>query len=463
MPLSVPSGPYAISTLTLEIPARHVRSFSPEKFRLHNKEVFRMQTVLVTLFYPTSLHEDGQHTHRSNAASGISWLPHPRMKSMEGLVKYAGLSKYFAYPAVLVLPFSARLPYINDGPLAAKRADVQLLNASTESKAPASATPTSDRFPVGIFSHGLAGCRTTYSQYLAELASQGMVIASVEHRDGSAPSTTIQHERGKKEETLIYFKHEELEKDEQGQERASIMEMRKAQLELRQAEVMEAVHLLNQLDEGQGETLASSSTRQIDSKAKLAQWKDRLDLKNLWALGHSFGGATCIELIRRKDPIFTHSLVLDPWLEPIGKAGENGVAVVQRPLFVINSEAFTIWRSHFNQLRQLVTESQRQSGNAWLMTATKTAHTDFSDFPLLMPRFFKNKAGIPAESLITLFSQASQMAFSGSFDKGKIHFPIRDEIEGEVGNKDLGKGGEVVWHSLDGKPMPSSSSSSSRL
>jgi platelet-activating factor acetylhydrolase len=439
MPLSVPSGPFAISTLTLEVPARKVQSFSPSRFRLQGKEVFKLQTVLVTLFYPIS--------QKDSAKDGISWLPAPKMKSIEGLVRYAGLNRYFSYPALFILPYHTRLPYSNDAPLAIH--SPTMAAASSEGQAPASATGASDKFPVGIFSHGLAGSKTTYSQYLAELASQGMIIASVEHRDGSGPATTIEHGKGKKEETLMYFKHQELDKDEQGNELGSLMEMRKAQLEIRQAEVLEAAHVLQQINEGKGEEVASSSTRSVDAKARLSDWKGRLDLKNLWALGHSFGGATSIELIRRPDTIFTHALVLDPWMEAVAKAGQG--PPIQKPLFVINSEAFTIWRGNFTAVRGVVQESYRNSGKGWLMTMTKTGHTDFSDFPLLMPRFFKNKSGVPSQSLVSLFSQASRMEFVGDFNRERLTFPVRDETEGELDKKDLGEGGRVVWHPIDSK------------
>ena len=468
MPLSVPSGPYAISTLTIETAVRDAQSFAPDKFSLGGKAVLQLRTVLVTLFYPTYLinqNGTGAQSKRPSApGGGISWLPSPKMRSLEGLVKYAGVSKYFAYPAVFVLPSMTRLPYTNDGPLASTSPHIVPPHSEPAQALPAlaSATPASDRFPVGIFSHGLAGCRTTYSQYLAELASQGMVIASVEHRDGSAPSTTIQFNDERKDETITYFKHDELDKGQDGQEKASIWDFRKAQLDLRQAEVLEAAHLLQQLNDGQGGDLAAT-TRDISAKAELQSWKDRLDLKNLWAIGHSFGGATCIELIRKKESVFTHALVLDPWLEAIAKVGEPAAQPLQRPLFVINSDAFTIWRSHFAQLKQLVRESYQRTGRGWLMTLTKTAHTDFSDFPLLMPRFFKNKSGVPPQALVSLFSQASQMEFVGQFDKEKLAFPVRDEIEGEVERRDLGKGGQVIWHAVDDEGNAHSSASASRL
>ena len=45
------------------------------------------------------------------------------------------------------------------------------------------AVPASDaKFPVVIFSHGLTGCRTSYSLVCSEIASHGFVVAAMEHR-----------------------------------------------------------------------------------------------------------------------------------------------------------------------------------------------------------------------------------------------------------------------------------------
>lgn len=249
------------------------------------------------------------------------------MKSVEGLLKYGNLSRYLSVPALLILPFQTKLPYGSDGPLATE--SPSLLTPSqndnpTKDNAPPSALPNTNLFPVGVFSHGMAGTRMTYSSYLSELASHGMIIASIEHRDGSAPFTQIlkrnqTNEDGERNENVIeqdrfYTKFDEVEFEEKKNgEETTIWDMRKSQVNLRKVEMLEAYNLLHQLNQGEGDRLAKQSTRPIDNaQAKLSQWKSRLDMDNIWALGHSYGGATSIEILRDPSAPFTHAIVLDP-------------------------------------------------------------------------------------------------------------------------------------------------------
>jgi platelet-activating factor acetylhydrolase len=70
---------------------------------------------------------------------------------------------------------------------------------------------TTAKYPIIIFSHGLAGTRTTYSQYCSALASEGYVVLAIEHRDGSGPSVQLPPEEGSKEpRVLSYIRHSEL-------------------------------------------------------------------------------------------------------------------------------------------------------------------------------------------------------------------------------------------------------------
>jgi predicted dienelactone hydrolase len=55
-------------------------------------------------------------------------------------------------------------------------------SAEEEQTTTAPPSATSEAFPVIVFSHGLAAMRTICSGICSDLASQGFVVAAVEHR-----------------------------------------------------------------------------------------------------------------------------------------------------------------------------------------------------------------------------------------------------------------------------------------
>lgn len=83
MPLLPPKGPYAVSTLTIEVPGgKYAKNLIRSPFHYKNDSAkidpFQFQTTLVTLFYPTLLQgkEKSEKATFSSSASGkpISWL-----------------------------------------------------------------------------------------------------------------------------------------------------------------------------------------------------------------------------------------------------------------------------------------------------------------------------------------------------------------------------------------------------
>lgn len=81
MPLFPPKGPYAVSTLTIEVPGgKYAKNLIRSPFRYKNDQSkvdpFGFQTTLVTLFYPTALQVDGKDNKTSSPAKGKpnSWL-----------------------------------------------------------------------------------------------------------------------------------------------------------------------------------------------------------------------------------------------------------------------------------------------------------------------------------------------------------------------------------------------------
>lgn len=125
------------------------------------------------------------------------------------------------------------------------------------------------RYPVIVFSHGLGGNRLIYSSICSDLASHGFVVVAIEHRDGSASLA-----KGLEDEWIQYdnvppeiwgFRHHQL-----GQR------------------VSEVDLCLAGLDE-----IALKGLNDTNAP----QFKGKLDMKSLVMAGHSFGGATTVNIL----------------------------------------------------------------------------------------------------------------------------------------------------------------------
>ncbi|GAC92650.1 haloacid dehalogenase [Pseudozyma hubeiensis SY62] len=368
--MSLPSPPsdarYAVSTVTLEIALdQPIKQDSPTPYTYQEggvtKPLLTTDTVLLTIYYPTS------RTDATSDGRALDWLEAPKLRSIGGLLKYAGVPKYLALP--IVLPaysvVSQRLPVAVDADLI-------------------SDTP-SDDFPVAVFSHGMGGTRTTYSAYLTSLAGSGIIVAAVEHRDGSAASTTIHHSSDKESrgssgwfrwlsggsngvENKIYVRPAEVDG------KPEPMDVRRAQVEFRRREVTAALNVLKEINSGKA--VVESCTRSQRDEAKrrerrsqvLSHFTGKLKMQDPWMIGHSFGGSTAIQALRHTDCPFGQALVLDPWVEPVPITGID-VIPVSKPLYTINSEDFTQWKSHMDDVTTIARESKSSTGGkGWLLT-----------------------------------------------------------------------------------------------
>ena len=108
-----------------------------------------------------------------------------------GYARFTGKSSWILRPLFWIFASGAHLPAYIAPTLADKLAEEGRGAARGSSEA-------DDEFPVVIFSHGLGGTRTTYSQYCGELASHGNVVLAVESRDGSGPASALHQDGGVK-------------------------------------------------------------------------------------------------------------------------------------------------------------------------------------------------------------------------------------------------------------------------
>lgn len=277
--------------------------------------------------------------------------------------------------------------------------------------------PKKPCFPLLIFSHGLGGTRTTYSSVCGEFASYGFVVVAIEHRDGSGPRTFINipkddpkfskpnvgisekdRERGWSRMDYVFPKNNK--KDTMpGNIQGVDGQLRSAQIDLRLAEIEEAYYIMTLIHDGYGEEVAASNLRLKSARGKggssrglrgvdWASWKNRFHLQQVTMLGHSFGAATAIEVLRHQDRFqyIGQGIIYDIWGAALKTPEDRPENRIHAPLLGINSEAFMYWPDNFESVMSLCKEAKEQDALVWLMTVRGSVHISQSDFSLLYPR-----------------------------------------------------------------------------
>ncbi|GAK62542.1 phospholipase A2, group VII [Moesziomyces antarcticus] len=412
-----------------------------------------LETVLFTIYYPTLPMTASEEKRYPRAA----WLGRPVHAGVRALLQYVGQYGLFAIPAspAVMTLINARLPARVGPPLADPEELHRQAHPDRQGTDRAKAGNFGKRppqFPVVVFSHGLAGNRLSYSQFCGELASQGIIVAAIEHRDGSGVSSIVRGEEapnqagksaslpkiighpssGRMKASVPYFTFETIGLQSFATEPSEReVDLRRDQIEMRHAEIEETLYVLNEINEGRGYEIVQRSTRNLGTKLAghsasatnarlpgnsilkaerpLEDWRGKLDLEFPTLCGHSFGGATVLELMRKPNP-FPMAIVLDPWVEPVrdpAKEEDEVKGRIGKPVYVLNSESFTVWEEHFDKLKRICLDARKTSSRGWLLTLTGSKHTDFSDYPFLLPKMFRSTVG--PRHTIEVFSKATYM------------------------------------------------------
>jgi len=287
---------------------------------------------------------------------------------------------------------------------------------STAGPVPA-CSPEQPRFPLILFSHGLGGTRTCYSSICGEFASHGFIVCAVEHRDGSGPRSLVNYKphdslrrveseaavrdkynkppKAERSYDMVDFIFSEKDKYDTSPDHEIDQELREGQIELRIAEVDDAYFLMTEIGAGRGNELKEKNLRKKGTPGasslgldgvEFSAWKDRLHIKNVTMVGHSFGSATTVEMLRSytRYRYVTQGIIYDIWGQPVRHATPGHHINV--PLLAINSEAFMYWDANFNVAKNVCEEAREAGQPAWLMTVRGTVHVSQSDFCVLYPR-----------------------------------------------------------------------------
>lgn len=482
--LSSYTGPYSVGYLEVELPVdKASQAFAPRKYKRYDKHALQLETVLFSIYYPTTTFtagsnkssrgkikkkfaatvntntktsaatakgkEGGEVEEEGTASSTeplrrVPWLPRPRVLTCHGYAKFLGAPNgpVTAYMASTCM--WTKLPAFRNAKLAAGR-PLSSSSSSSISGQVGNEEVAEDRekdkplmFPVVMFSHGLGGSRTMYSTVCGDMASYGFVVVAMEHRDGSgartyvnvpperespesSPKSTSESDlmkkktansggAGKEEDKkpkrtenylvdYIFPKDNPMDTDPQN-EKGPDHELRHAQIEMRVSEIQEAFKVLELINAGDPENkiksrnLRKKPNRGSSSKGldgvEWADWKGRLSLENVTAMGHSFGGATTIQILRLNDrfPWIGQGILLDAWGPATPEAEPGSEQTITKPLLSIGSEAFMHWEANYKKMAEVCAEAKQGSGGlCWMLTVRGSTHLSQTDFAVLYPRF----------------------------------------------------------------------------
>ncbi|KAL3658753.1 hypothetical protein V7S43_016124 [Phytophthora oleae] len=325
----------------------------------------RLGGVECRIFYPST-----NEIRKNNNGAVVPYLHHGR-HLMKGLGVFAKM------PAWLFHNMSnAHLAAFQDAPVA-------------------TAPTSSQRWPVVIFSHGLAGSLELYSYVNQELASHGFVVVVPNHCDGSA--CVCSPEPGRVE----YYQQitPEVRDDIDG----AGFRFRNGQLQQRVSEVRAVLDAIKQ----------DASTGSVFSHS---------DLTNVSVAGHSFGAATALSAAHQ-DSRFNKMVLLDAWMEPLDHDVRDGLGS-RVPALHLMSEHFLHWRPNAESTERHARGcTHAQSRLTWLRG---TRHNNFSDIPVFSPtlnRLLKSAGEIDHLYALQAIGQLSAAFLAGDFDARATDFP----------------------------------------
>ncbi|PVV04275.1 hypothetical protein BB560_001221 [Smittium megazygosporum] len=401
-------------------------------------------------FFPTELMFRVYYPTEKDIEKGekIDWLPEPIDCYSHGYASFSKTPNFFSNTIFNVLRPHIRQPayhfpkllnpellsysspsvsgvesiHENTKPSDNIKESVQIDSDSSKEKVNTISTEQSNRsdrpneklFPVAVFSHGLAGNRTTYSAVCRELASYGFIVIAIEHKDGSASATFLRDQ----DKSLLFqdFEKFRVKKNKQLEKTPDFVPMldfgperlafQKRKLKMRLDEIDEVVNLLynlnsaepttrNSLDESK-DTKDAQSTNGDNPFASIGL-EGKMDINNMIIAGHSFGGALALETIKRNNTGFSNgskpfkaAVLLDPWMFSVDKeVPELGI-----PTLVLRSEDFSQYTENYEQELEYfrISLDKGEAGSLlsthslfYSATIKKIKHQHFSDMYSILP------------------------------------------------------------------------------
>ncbi|BEI79674.1 hypothetical protein CcaverHIS002_0102030 [Cutaneotrichosporon cavernicola] len=425
--LPPPTGPYGVGYAVVHAPAQIWYRPSPvfkDSSPRAGEPALRIIGSTFAIYYPTD-----------TRGGRAQWIPDPVGGVLAGYGRYFGAGEWLL-PIVSGAASRYQVPVSPNAPL----------------------RPTDKPYPLVIFSHGICGTLTTYSQWAANLASEGYVVLAIEHADGSGPYVVLPDGDGELPLTIM----RELEWDDSpdsnptptssspsstassiflGLSGLGKVKRGKAEADLRALQLDQRVREVYAAHAA----FSNPSNWKVDGldEAKRPKWTasfaEQVDSSRPALAGHSFGASTVFRALEAPPDDYkpldvSAALALDHWWEPFAPLGDRPPIVDPPPILAINSQEYTL----ASQWPFILEDCQK--AQASLVTIIGTNHESFCDFPVIVTASLATDM-----KYLKTIHQLSLALLKGSLDD-KLGTPDGGKFPRTCFGKMAGRRGEVVTH-----------------
>ena len=305
--LPAPTGPYKVGTASITIT-------SPDRRELYDVKYDVIRRFVVQFYYPA----DRIGTRRA-----------PAIENGDDVER--GLSKLTKLPRVFLSHLS---------------------QVQSNSWYDTSVSSNEKQYPIIILSHGWKGFKNIQTNKAEELASQGYIVASIDHTYGSI-STIF-------EDGTVKELNQSALPDRADSEH--FIKYGRALVETFKGDIIETLDTLEEMNSNKGQSMLSG----------------RLNMDKVAVVGHSMGGGAAV-LAAIDDARIGAVVGLDAWVEPL--QSEFILSGLDVPYLHVGSES---WIGGLNEpnLHMLLASSRN---DRWLITIDRTLHTDFTMLSYLSP------------------------------------------------------------------------------
>lgn len=353
MPIPNCTGPYNVGCVDIMTKDKSIPKDFHDPYAVCHAEL----GSFFRLFYPCANVDVSQYKQ-------ATWTPEPNQKLYAyAFMKHLNISpRWFGWLSHL-LTKNIKMHAYEDVPVIDQESWQVMQNLPHLKK--------KSNFPLVLFSHGLGGQRAMYSVFCTQLASEGFIVAAVEHRDTSSTSSYVMSNN----ETIEVPYYITQTVDDGDKER---FRLRNTQLKQRTREMMAALDTLEALNNN-----PASIQNMMTVKFDLCTLKDRIDVACPLIMGHSFGGATMLNTLK-KDPRLKCGIGLDVWFVPLSDDFYKEDASTDKPVLLINTERFN-WKKNLARCEKYINNTTKDYVE--FLTLRGTGHMDQTDVPGVVPQF----------------------------------------------------------------------------